>query len=80
MSLGGPSDPTWTSAINAAYNAGVLSVVAAGNGDDNGVPQPVSSQSPANVPNALTVGAITRTWTPASFTNYGSLPSPYILS
>ncbi|KAI3572361.1 peptidase S8/S53 domain-containing protein [Fusarium oxysporum f. sp. albedinis] len=72
MSLGGPSDPTWTSAINAAYNAGVLSVVAAGNGDDNGVPQPVSSQSPANVPNALTVGAITRTWTPASFTKYGA--------
>ncbi|KAJ4264538.1 proteinase B [Fusarium torreyae] len=72
LSLGGPASQTWTTAINAAYNSGVLSVVAAGNGDDNGNPLPVSSQSPANAPNALTVGAIDSSWRPASFTNYGA--------
>ncbi|KAF9878382.1 hypothetical protein CkaCkLH20_03874 [Colletotrichum karsti] len=72
MSLGGPATSTWTTAINAAYNQGVLSVVAAGNGDDNGNPLPVSSQSPANAPNALTVAAIDSSWRPASFTNYGA--------
>jgi subtilisin family serine protease len=68
---GGESSQTWISAINAAYNSGVLSVVAAGNGDRNGNPLPVSSQSPANAANALTVGAIDSSWRPASFTNYG---------
>ncbi|KPM46530.1 Alkaline proteinase [Neonectria ditissima] len=72
LSLGGPAQTTWTTAINAAYNSGVLSVVAAGNGDENGNPLPVSSQSPANAPNALTVAAIGSTWRPASFTNYGA--------
>ncbi|CAF3657100.1 unnamed protein product [Fusarium graminearum] len=72
MSLGGPSAQTWTTAINAAYNSGVLSVVAAGNGDDFGRPLPVSGQSPANVPNALTVAAIDSSWRTASFTNYGA--------
>ncbi|KAI1840993.1 hypothetical protein JX265_012870 [Neoarthrinium moseri] len=72
LSLGGPAQSTWTTAINAAYNSGVLSVVAAGNGDDFGNPLPVSDQSPANAPNALTVGAIDSRWRPASFTNYGA--------
>ncbi|KAI8250275.1 Alkaline proteinase [Colletotrichum sp. SAR11_239] len=72
MSLGGEATTTWTTAINAAYNQGVLSVVAAGNGDEvTGEPLPVSSQSPANAPNALTVAAIDSSWRPASFTNYG---------
>lgn len=68
---GGQSSQTWISAITAAYNSGVLSVVAAGNGDEDGNPLPVSSQSPANAPLALTVGAIDSSWRPASFTNYG---------
>ncbi|KAF4913009.1 Alkaline proteinase [Colletotrichum viniferum] len=72
MSLGGEATTTWTTAINAAYNQGVLSVVAAGNGDENGNPLPVSSQSPANAPNALTVAAVDSSWRPASFTNYGA--------
>ncbi|KAH6897399.1 peptidase S8/S53 domain-containing protein [Thelonectria olida] len=72
LSLGGESSQTWITAINAAYNSGVLSVVAAGNGDDDGNPLPVSTQSPANAPNALTVGAIDSSWRPASFTNYGA--------
>ncbi|KAF4454235.1 alkaline proteinase [Fusarium austroafricanum] len=72
LSLGGPASQTWTSAINAAYNSGVLSVVAAGNGDSNGRPLPVSGQSPANAANAVTVAAIDSSWRPASFTNYGA--------
>ncbi|KAL6912568.1 hypothetical protein FSST1_010328 [Fusarium sambucinum] len=72
MSLGGEASQAWTSAINAAYNSGVLSVVAAGNGDDDGNPLPVSSQSPANAANAITVAAITSAWRPTSFTNYGA--------
>jgi len=71
--LGGEASQAWTSAINAAYNSGVLSVVAAGNGDDNGNPLPVSSQSPANAANAITVAALTSAWRPTSFTNYGML-------
>ncbi|WQF76095.1 Putative peptidase S8 propeptide/proteinase inhibitor I9 [Colletotrichum destructivum] len=71
MSLGGPATTTWTTAINAAYSRGVLSVVAAGNGDDFGNPLPVSDVSPANVPNALTVGAVDSTWRVSTFTNYG---------
>ncbi|KAJ4863521.1 subtilase family domain-containing protein [Trichoderma breve] len=72
MSLGGPSSSTWTTAINAAYNQGVLTIVAAGNGDSLGNPQPVSGTSPANVPNAITVAAIDINWRTASFTNYGA--------
>ncbi len=73
MSLGGRPSSTWTTALNAAFNEGVISIVAAGNGDANGTPQPVSSQSPANVPNAITVGAIDSSFRPASFTNFGML-------
>ncbi|PTB61741.1 serine proteinase [Trichoderma citrinoviride] len=72
MSLGGPASSTWTTAINAAYNKGVLTIVAAGNGDALGNPQPVSSTSPANVPNAITVAALDINWRTASFTNYGA--------
>jgi hypothetical protein len=79
-SLGGDASQAWVTAIDAAYNSGVLSVVAAGNGDENGNPLPVSSQSPANAANAITVAALTSAWRPTSFTNYGmiiySLSSP----
>lgn len=72
MSLGGSSSTTWTNAIAAAYSQGVLSVVAAGNGDSNGRPLPVSGVSPANAPNAFTVAASDSSFRPASFTNYGA--------
>ncbi|KAH7125756.1 alkaline proteinase [Dendryphion nanum] len=72
LSLGGEASQTWTNAIAAAYNSNVLSVVAAGNGDDFGNPLPVSSQSPANAPNALTVSAADSSFRPATFTNYGA--------
>ncbi|KAH6675400.1 serine proteinase [Plectosphaerella plurivora] len=73
LSLGGPSQQVYTDAIRAAYNSGVLSVVAAGNGNALGVPQPVANYSPANVPEALTVAAIDSNWRTATFTNYGPL-------
>ncbi|KAI9167975.1 Alkaline proteinase [Paramyrothecium foliicola] len=73
LSLGGAASQTWTSAIQAAYTQGVLSVAAAGNGDRlTGRPVPVSTVSPANAPNALTVGAVDRNLRLASFTNYGA--------
>jgi oryzin len=72
LSLGGQASTTWTNAIQAAYTQGVLSVVAAGNGDANGNPLPVSQQSPANAPNAFTVAAADSSFRPASFTNYGA--------
>jgi len=71
LSLGGPASTTWTNAIQAAYTQGVLSVAAAGNGDRSGNPLPVSGQSPANAPNALTVAAADSSFRPGSFTNYG---------
>ncbi|KAK6068259.1 alkaline proteinase [Seiridium cupressi] len=36
LSIGGPASSAWTSSVNAAYSSGALSVVAAGNGDENG--------------------------------------------
>ncbi|KAF1357751.1 subtilisin-like protein, partial [Lizonia empirigonia] len=72
LSLGGPASSTWTAAISAVYSQGVLSVVAAGNGDSSGRPLPLSSQSPANAPNALTVAAATSSFGPAPFTNHGA--------
>ena len=46
--------------------------MAAGNGDDEGNPLPVSQQSPANAPNALTISAVDSSWNTASFANYGA--------
>ncbi|KAF2762816.1 serine endopeptidase [Pseudovirgaria hyperparasitica] len=74
MSLGGESSEAWKKAIQAATDQGVLSVVAAGNGDpETGLPQPVEDFSPANAPSAITVGAVDTTWATAEFTNYGPL-------
>ncbi|KAL7782522.1 alkaline proteinase [Trichoderma ceciliae] len=72
MSLGGPVSTVWNTAIDAAFRQGVLTIVAAGNGNIFNVPQPVSSTSPANVPNAITVAAADINWRTASFTNYGA--------
>lgn len=73
MSLGGQASAAWTSAIASSYEDGVLSVVAAGNGDASGNPQPVSDSSPANSPDAITVSAADSSFRVASFANYGSL-------
>jgi oryzin len=68
MSLGGPRSDAFNAAVEAAYQAGVLTVVAAGNSYTD-----ASSYSPASAPNAVTVGAIDVTNTKPSFSNYGSL-------
>ncbi|CRK16505.1 hypothetical protein BN1708_011794 [Verticillium longisporum] len=74
LSLGGPTSTAWTSAINAAYSSGILSVAAAGNEN-----VAASTRSPANAPNALTVGAINSAWAEdTSYSNFG--PSVDILA
>merc|ERR1712223_340334 len=54
-------------AVNAAVNAGVTVVVAAGNDNSD-----ACGFSPAYVPNAITVGSTTSTDSRSSFSNYGS--------
>ncbi|KKY39219.1 putative alkaline proteinase [Diaporthe ampelina] len=51
MSLSGRNIPAMDNAVLAAYNEGVLAVVAAGNED-----QPANETSPARLPEAFTVG------------------------
>ncbi|KAI6352180.1 hypothetical protein MCOR25_009513 [Pyricularia grisea] len=67
MSLGGPASTAFNSAVNSAYSAGILSIVASGN---DGVR--VTNQSPAAATNAFVVGAIDSTWREASFSNFGA--------
>jgi oryzin len=68
MSLGGPKSDAFNTAVEAAYNAGVLTVVAAGNSNDN-----AANYSPASSPNALTIGATDINNARASFSNYGTI-------
>merc|ERR1719245_617371 len=67
MSLGGNgADPGYTTVIDAAVNAGVVVVVAAGNSNSD-----ACNFSPAFADNAITVGSTTSTDTRSSFSNYG---------
>ncbi len=68
MSLGGPKSDAFNNAVEAAFQAGVLSVVAAGNDDDD-----ASFTSPASAASAVTVGAIDVTNARAWFSNYGKV-------
>ena len=67
MSLGGSLSTTLTTAITNSIAAGVTYVVAAGNGN-----QDACNSSPANVPNAITVGATTSLDERAYFSNFGT--------
>ncbi|KAA8648653.1 hypothetical protein EYZ11_013139 [Aspergillus tanneri] len=67
MSLGGGFSQAFNDAVNEAYNQGVLSVVAAGNEN-----QDASNTSPASAEKALTVAAINVGNARASFSNWGS--------
>lgn len=67
MSLGGGASPTLDTAVNNAIGAGVTMVVAAGNSNAN-----ACNYSPAEVPNAITVGATTNTDAVASYSNRGT--------
>ncbi|KAJ4992443.1 subtilase [Stagonosporopsis vannaccii] len=53
MSLGGPGSTVWDQAITAAWNRGVLAVVASGNEN-----QLASNRSPARSPEVLCVGNV----------------------
>jgi len=77
MSLGGGNDPAMINAVAASVAAGVTHVVAAGNSNAN-----ACNYSPANAPQAITVGATTVEPIPgtptdeqedvrSSFSNYG---------
>ncbi|HEX8210655.1 MAG TPA: S8 family peptidase [Longimicrobium sp.] len=67
MSLGGGASQAIDDAIQRMVNAGVTTVVAAGNENQN-----ACNTSPARAVNAITVGATTNTDARASFSNYGS--------
>lgn len=66
MSLGGGAASALDNAVNAAFNAGVLSVVATGNSNNNGC-----TGSPAGAAEAFTVSATDRNDNKASFSSYG---------
>jgi len=67
MSLGGNgADPGYTRVIDAAVEAGVTIVVAAGNSNSD-----ACNFSPAFAENAITVGSTTSTDSRSSFSNYG---------
>ncbi|KAM0553975.1 hypothetical protein ACHAPJ_007047 [Fusarium lateritium] len=68
MSLGGPRSNAFNAAIQAAYSAGIHTVVAAGNDNAD-----TYNYSPASAPNATTVGAIDIDNKRASFSNFGEL-------
>ncbi|MER5795752.1 S8 family peptidase [Streptomyces sp. NPDC001980] len=67
LSLGGYHSAQLDTAVRNSIKAGVTYTVAAGN---DGLP--AARSSPADVPQALTVGATDRTDTRAGFSNYGS--------
>jgi len=67
MSLGGTSAGTMRAAIQAAYNAGIPTVVAAGNSNAN-----ACGFYPAGFPECLTVGATDAYDYRSSFSNFGT--------
>ncbi|MGW5657535.1 S8 family peptidase [Streptomyces humi] len=67
LSLGGYHSPELDTAVRNSIRSGVTYTVAAGN--DGG---PAARYSPADVPQALTVGAVDRAGTRADFSDYGS--------
>jgi len=68
MSLGGGFSSAFNKAVTAAYNAGVVTVVAAGNDDVDAY-----QQSPASAPEAITVGSIDKSNRRSYFSNFGSV-------
>ena len=66
MSLGGGVSTTLDSAVQSSIAAGITYVIAAGNSNAD-----ASGQSPARVPEAITVAASDQTDTRATFSNWG---------
>jgi subtilisin family serine protease len=67
MSLLGPQTPILDQAVEAAFRDNVVSVVAAGNYNED-----ACSYSPSGAPSAITVGATSITDTRPSFSNFGA--------
>lgn len=67
MSLGGGASSAVDSAVQRLTDAGVTTVVAAGNDSSN-----ACNYSPARAPSAITVGSTTSSDSMSSFSNYGS--------
>jgi subtilisin family serine protease len=70
-------DPALDTAVRNLIAARVTVVVAAGNGDDHGNPMPACFASPADVAEAITVGAVDRNDRRADFSNYGTCVDLY---
>ncbi|KAF3356042.1 Alkaline proteinase like [Verticillium longisporum] len=67
LSLGGGFSSAFNNAINAASAQGVVSVIAAGNENQN-----VANVSPASAASAIAVGAVDSAWAIASYSNWGA--------
>jgi subtilisin family serine protease len=72
MSLGGGASTTVDDAVKRMIADGVASAVAAGNGNQAGIAQDACRYSPARVPDAMTIGATTKTDAKTSWSNYGT--------
>ncbi|WQF78074.1 Putative peptidase S8 propeptide/proteinase inhibitor I9 [Colletotrichum destructivum] len=66
LSIGGPTSTALNGLVAAAFESGILSIVASGN-----LNQPASSSSPGSAPEALTVGSIDSSWAEPIYSNYG---------
>ncbi|RKP08112.1 peptidase S8/S53 domain-containing protein, partial [Thamnocephalis sphaerospora] len=74
LSLDAPRSRALNDAIAQATQQNITIVVAAGNGDDKGVPQDACNYSPSSASSSLpviTVGAVDKNDKVASFSNYG---------
>lgn len=68
MSLGGGKSQAINNAVKAAFDKGILVVVAAGNNQGN-----AADYSPASEPSAITVGSANKDDTQGLYSNYGPL-------
>jgi aqualysin 1 len=71
MSLGGGASTAVDDAAKRLIASGVVTAIAAGNGNQGGLGQDACKYSPARVPEAITVGATDNTDTKPRFSNYG---------
>lgn len=72
MSLGGGANTSVDEATQRMIASGVATAVAAGNGNQGGRAQDACKYSPARVPEAMTIGATTKTDAKTSWSNYGN--------
>jgi subtilisin family serine protease len=72
MSLGGGASASVDDATRRMIAAGVVTTIAAGNGNQGGREQDACKYSPARVTEGLTIGATTKTDAKTSWSNYGN--------